>query len=116
MRHSYKVSKIKRESRGSQHSLSNESPLHKSSSIFLVMFRVTSCNSLLNMSKFDDPAGSAARVSWYSRAVFDMKVSEYSTNESSVKKCALVSHTKPDRGIRFPHQLDFGPVRHGGFL
>jgi hypothetical protein len=107
---------MKEEPIESPHLLSNESPLHKSSSMFLVMIRVTSCNSLFNLSKFDDPAVSAARVSWYSRAVFDIKVSEYSANESSVKIRAVRSRTKPDKGIRFPHRLYFGSVRYGEFL
>lgn len=54
---------MKEEHIESPHSLSNESPLHKSSSMFLVIIRVTSCNSLFKLSKFDDPAVSAARVS-----------------------------------------------------
>jgi hypothetical protein len=58
-----KYQRMKKEHRETPNSLSNESPLHKSSSMFLVMIRVTSCSSLFNLSKFDDPAVSAARVS-----------------------------------------------------
>jgi hypothetical protein len=54
--------------------LSKESPLHSSSSIFLVMILVTSCKSSFNFSS-PDAAAFAVRVSWYSRAVFDMNVS-----------------------------------------
>jgi len=55
--------------------LSRESPLHSSSSIFLVMILVTSCRSSFSLSRPDD-AALAVRVSRYSLAVFDINVSE----------------------------------------
>jgi hypothetical protein len=54
---------------------SSESPRQSSSSMFLVMIRVTSCSSLFSVSRAPPPA-LAVRVSWYNLAVFDMKVSE----------------------------------------
>ena len=59
--------------------LSKESPRHNNSSMFLVMILVTSCKSPFSLSRFDSDelaAAVAVRVSWYSRAVFDMNVSE----------------------------------------
>lgn len=46
------------------HVLSNESPLQSSSSMFLVMMRVTSCRSSLSLSRWEVPAAFAVRVSW----------------------------------------------------
>lgn len=43
--------------------------------MFFVMMRVTSCSSPFSWSMCDAPAALAVRVSWYSRVVFDMKVS-----------------------------------------
>ena len=57
-----------------QSSRSSESPLHSSSSIFLVIILVTSCRSSFSLSKLED-AAFAVRVSRYSRAVFDINVS-----------------------------------------
>lgn len=59
-----------------EHVLSSESPLHSNSSMFLVIMRVTSCRSSLSLSRFELPAAFAVRVSWYSRVVLPMKVSE----------------------------------------
>ena len=55
------------------HALSSESPRHSNSSIFFVMILVTSCRSSLSLSRLEPAL--AARVSWYSLAVLDMKVS-----------------------------------------
>lgn len=107
---------MKEELAESQRSLSNESPLHRSSSIFLVMMRVTSCKSLFILSKFDDPAALAARVSWYSRAVLDMKVSEWRESMNGRWRYAYWDRTKPNKGIGFSHSLDFGSVWDGEFL
>ena len=56
------------------HVRSSESPRHSNSSIFLVMILVTSWSSSLSLSRFELPAP-AVRVSWYSLAVFAIKVS-----------------------------------------
>jgi len=65
--------------RQKRNSRSKLSPLHKSSSMFLVMIRVTSCSSPFSLSRLDGAASAAADavlVSLYSRAVLDMNVSE----------------------------------------
>lgn len=54
--------------------LSSESPRQRSSSIFLVIIRVTSCKSSFSLSRFE-LAAFAVRVSWYSRAVLLINVS-----------------------------------------
>lgn len=43
--------------------------------MFFVIILVTSCSSLLSLSKLDPRDALAARVSRYNRAVLDMKVS-----------------------------------------
>jgi hypothetical protein len=62
------VSRLRR-----KHLRSSESPRHNNSSIFFVIILVTSCRSSLTLPRLD-PAP-VARVSWYSLAVLDMKVS-----------------------------------------
>ena len=54
--------------------LSRESPRHRSSSMFFVIMRVTSCRSSFSLSILE-AAALAVRVSWYNLAVLLMKVS-----------------------------------------
>ena len=70
-----RVSKSLTQGRQAKALLSSESPRQRSSSIFFVIIRVTSCSSSLSLSKFELPAALAALVSLYNRAVFDMNVS-----------------------------------------
>jgi hypothetical protein len=73
---------------------SSESPRHKSSSIFFVIILVTSCRSSFNLSRPEPLAAVAVRVSRYSRAVFDMKVSAWQS-EREFHAVLDVSAPKP---------------------
>jgi len=93
--------------------LSSESPRQRSSSIFFVIIRVTSCSSSFSLSKFELPAALAALVSRYNRAVFDMNVSLVELVNACLGVAKLLVRTKPDKGVWLPYRLHFGAVGRG---
>ena len=90
------------------HVRSSESPLQSSSSMFLVMMRVTSCSSSLSLSN-GELLALIFRVSWYSLVVFAMNVSEevHVSNDIDTKRLA---RTETNESIRFPYGVHFRAI------
>lgn len=102
-----RVSKSLTQGRQAKALLSSESPRQRSSSIFFVIIRVTSCSSSLSLSKFELPAALAALVSLYNRAVFDMNVSLAELVNERLRVAKLLVRTKPNKGVWLPYRLHF---------
>ena len=83
-----------------EYTLSSESPRQRSSSMFLVMIRVTSCSSSFSFSIFE-LAALAVLVSWYRRAVLLINVSAHASKakRNSISKKYLI------KGRSASHQI-----------